>query len=306
MTANRPIVIVNSGKTAADRKYLAETIEAAFKDLNITADITVLAKRQNYNAVCEKLVVQARKQNTAVVAVGGDGTVNLLAGLCCKHGATLGIIPQGTFNYFARNLGISTDLMEAVKIIADNNIGKATLGFVNEHVFVNKVSFGLWTKLIRQREEASSLFGRLRIVAVFSAIYSMLQRQKIFTIHMDSEGEKTQFETSMVFVCNNKLQLENVGLQGSKCVESGHLAVIALKKATRLQVVRCLIRGLLKSLSDEGRLSEFCSGNFKISSRRRTIDIVIDGEIVRSETPLIFESKKNALNILLPALVAVA
>jgi diacylglycerol kinase family enzyme len=245
--------------------------------------------------------MQAKKQNVAVVAVGGDGTVNLLAGLCCKHKATLGIIPQGTFNYFARNHGISTNLQEAVKIIADNNIKKATLGFVNGRVFVNKVSFGLWTRLIREREEASSFFGRLRIVAVISAIYSMLQRQKIFSIHMDIKGEKKQIDTSMVFICNNKLQLENVGLQGAQCVEAGQLAVVALKKSTRLQVVRFLIKGLFKILSDEGRLSEFCSGSFKISSRRRKINIVIDGEITRLKTPLLFEAKKDALNLLAPA-----
>lgn len=292
-------VILNSGP-AKERAKLAETLAESIKKAGYKAHIVVIGDHDDFPKVCKTEVAKAKEKEGIIVAAGGDGTVNLIAGLCYRHGVTLGIIPMGTFNYFARDLSIPTDRDEAVKIIAADHTKQVTVGLVQDRIFLNNASFGLYTKLIREREQASSRFGRVRIIAALAAAYSLFDNHKLFTIKINADGKEGRHTTPMVFVGNNTLQLENLGLEVATHTRQDQLAVIIMKESSRWEIARLLFRGAIKNLKDESRLKEFCADHFEVESRRKIINLVIDGEIIRCNTPLEFKVDKKTLTVLVP------
>ena len=73
----------------------------------------------------------------AVVAAGGDGTISTVAAGLVDTQVPLGVIPLGTFNHFARDIGVTPTLEQAVQIIAAGHVRRIDVGEVNSHVFIN-------------------------------------------------------------------------------------------------------------------------------------------------------------------------
>ena len=139
--------------------------------------VITLMPSDDFYGICEQAVLEAKRTDGVVVVAGGDGTVNLVAGLCCKYGVVMSIIPLGTFNYFARELMIPLDVNAAAQLLLNGQINRVRVGHVNQHLFLNNASFGLYTRIIRNREADKSRFGRFRLVAVLSAIATFLRGQ---------------------------------------------------------------------------------------------------------------------------------
>lgn len=249
---------------------------------------------------CESIVQQAVSANGIVVAAGGDGTVAAIAALCYTHHATMAVLPLGTFNYFARALGIPTALEEAIALLATSQTRSVSAGFIGNRLFLNNASFGLYPKIIRKREAATSRFGRRRLVAAISAISSLFHAQKKFAIRLHREGETELHRTSMVFVGNNSFQLDNFGLEVGECTRNNQLAVVILNHQRRLEIARIIWRGILKNLHLEEKLTQFCAAEFEVESSRRSMDVVVDGEIIHCATPLSFRVEADAIRIVAP------
>lgn len=295
-------IIVNRSLPDDERDALHTAVGDVLLAAGCKAEWIELQAGEDLLIRCEPIVQQAAAVGGVVVAAGGDGTVNAIAMLCYRHKATLGVLPMGTFNYFARELLIPLDPAEAAAVIAGGVTTTANAGFVKERLFLNNASFGLYTKIIRRRERANSRFGRLRIVAAISAALSLFQTHRRLHVTLSSGDQQITRRTLMVFVGNNTLQLDNLGLQVANCTRQGMLAVIVLKRTTWGETARILLRGMVKNLKDESKLEEFCTDHFTVSTRKRSMDVVIDGEIIHCRTPLEFRVERNALTVLVPAL----
>src|SRR5271166_1000269 len=94
----------------------------------------------------------ARANSQAVVAGGGDGTVNAVAGALVATDTALGVLPMGTLNHFAKDLGIPLDLEAAARNVFIGDIAKVDVGEVNGRVFVNNSGIGLYPRIVRERE----------------------------------------------------------------------------------------------------------------------------------------------------------
>ncbi len=293
-------VLLNSGSTLQEKANLEQTIAESFSLVNCKAQIVTIQKGDDFRAIVKSQIQQTRDHKGIMVAAGGDGTVNLIAEICYKQNVTLGVIPLGTFNYFARELQIPTNIEEAVKIIASGEVRKVSVGLVHDHVFLNNASFGLYTKIIRQREQASSRFGRMRIIAAVAAVYSLFNKHRLMSIRIHSAQEKDQHKTPMVFVGNNTLQLENLGLDVANCTKQDKLAVVIMQPIKRWETAMFIFLGAIRKLKDQSRLKEYCADDFEVTTNHKIIDLVIDGEIIKCATPLKFRVEKNALSVIVP------
>src|SRR5688500_11736642 len=123
--ATQAVTIIFNGKAGSE--------EAARLRDNIADSLTVLERKIQFvdicsSVSCDQAVRAAKTAGALVVAAGGDGTVNAVATLCCRHGVPLGIIPLGTFNYFARELGIPTDLAGAADVLIHGRLQGVAVG----------------------------------------------------------------------------------------------------------------------------------------------------------------------------------
>lgn len=298
----RPItIILNIGSGADTKQQIRQKIDEALTSSGHAVKIIEVTPQDDFFAVCERAVTHAKLTDGLVAAAGGDGTVNTVAALCCKHDVPVGVIPLGTFNYFSRGLGIPDDPGAAAKVLAGGKISKVTIGYVNDHLFLNNASFGLYTRIIRQREEDKSRFGRFRVVALLSAVRALLRGQRPFAIKIAAQESHQLRRTSMVFVGNNTFQLENLDLEIAHCTREDRLAVVILKPTTRIAMARLLLRGALKNLNDDSQLEMFCTDTIDVETKRRKIDVVVDGELIQCHTPLSFRVARRALKVMVPS-----
>jgi diacylglycerol kinase family enzyme len=296
-----PLFIAINETSGSDVANLPENIRKTLQKAGHTVTIFNIPKDIPLKESCRELVKNAAAKNGIAVAAGGDGTVNGIASLCHEYGATIGIIPLGTFNYFARALDIPLELDKALELFRTGSARKVSAGFVHEHLFLNNASFGLYSKIIRKREEATKRFGRKRLVALVSALHSLFEKQKIFTIRLNMDGRTEAHRTAMIFVGNNSLQLENFGLKAEEYARHNKLAVVILKPLSRPETARLVWHGIVKSLDSESKLKQFSADSFEVESSRSRINIVIDGELIQCDTPLAFRVERDALNIIVPS-----
>jgi diacylglycerol kinase family enzyme len=212
-----------------------------------------------------------------------------------------GVIPLGTFNYFARDLGIPLDPRAAAAAIATGHIRRVHVARVNGHLFLNNASFGLYRKLLEDRERVKQRFGRYKIVAVLSALATLWRFRQVYTLHIVLDGRHATLRTPMLFFGLNSLQLEKLDLDVASCTHAGQMAVIALQPTSRWQLLGLALRGALHGLHDSPELR--CHGASQVlveQPGRSTTRVAVDGETVDCSLPLRFEVQRDALRVVVP------
>jgi diacylglycerol kinase family enzyme len=292
-------VLMNCASGTGDKEQIRQQIRDALERGGRRVDIIDLGLR--HQSLCEEAIARAGKSSAIVAAAGGDGTVNMVAELCQKHKVPLGVIPLGTFNYFARELGIPLDPGEAALNLVEGIVRNVSVGRVNGRLFLNNASFGLYTHIIRRREETNARFGRFRPLAALSAVATLLQGQRPFLVRMSTDGHQDLHRTSMVFVGRNALQLDNLNLDVARCIREDRLAVIVLKAFSPWHRLRVVLKSVIRRLNDEERMTSFCADSFSVESRKSGIDVAVDGEVFRCRPPLSFTVEPHALQVIVPA-----
>ncbi|MET0982578.1 MAG: diacylglycerol kinase family protein, partial [Telluria sp.] len=256
--------------------------------------------------IARRMAAQAREHDGVVVAAGGDGTINTVAHEAVRQGCLFGVLPQGTFNYFGRTHGIPEELDEAVRALLGARVTPVQIGMVNDRIFLVNASVGLYPQLLEAREEDKRQYGRSRLVAIYSALKTALGRYRSLRIALDAEGITRKLRTPTLFVGNNRLQMEQVGMVPmTLAVEEGELAAIAPRPVGKLGMLGLLLRGALGRLGDADNVIAFSFKRLTVKhaalSPRRRIKVATDGEVTHMRMPLEFRVVEGRLLLLKPA-----
>ena len=147
-------------KDSGDEKQIfSEVFSAAGRPF----EFLEIDKPGSISDICTEAVALAKAQNGVVVAAGGDGTINAVAAAVLRSGCPFGVLPQGTFNYFARTNAIPQDARAAASALLGATISPVTVGEVNGRVFLVNASLGLYPQLLEDREVWKKQFGRSRL-----------------------------------------------------------------------------------------------------------------------------------------------
>lgn len=294
-------VILNAGAGGTDPQAFRRQVEQELSVPGVAYDIVEVKPGADFLEIGRQTVLRAKQAGGIVVAAGGDGTINTVAGLCCDLGVTMGVIPAGTFNYFARDLGIPSEPAAAARLLLTGKTEQVSVGYVNGRIFLNNASFGLYSKVIRNREDHKARFGRFRLVAVYSAVVSLLSGVRPFMVRMRVGNEMLLRRTTMVFVSNNALQIAKLDAKIAETTPEDGMAVFVLRPTSRLDMLRLLLRGAFRQLADDPHLETFCTNAFDTETNKAYVDVVVDGEIVRCNAPLSFRVAPRALGVIVPA-----
>lgn len=295
--------ILNAGSGAGGAATIDALIAERFGDVphelhrpSSGAELPALAKR----------VARSAEADDVVIAVGGDGTVNAVAAAMRGSRAAMGVVPLGTFNYFARGLDIPLDPAGALDVVKTGVPRVVGVGLVNDTVFLNNASLGLYTALIREREADKKRFGRRRIVAMFSAARVLLRGRRPFRLNLTLDGAPGSIATPLVFVGHNQVQLKELGFGDVAKDTPGNseLAVVALKPVTRWQMLGLVVRAFFGKLARAEELGTVGVKSLELSGNRRRVHVVVDGEILTMTMPLHFAVDDTALRVVAPAVVS--
>jgi diacylglycerol kinase family enzyme len=305
LAADAPFFIVmnaGSGRRQSDetRAMLERELGAAGRrfELRIVDDPRDLAHAARESASA------ASAQGGVLVGAGGDGTLCAVAQAAHEAGCPFAVLPRGTFNYFSRDHGIPADPEQSTKLLLDARAWPVQVGFVNERMFLVNASLGLYPRLLEDRETYKRQFGRSRLVALWSALLTMLKPHRHLRLHIDHDGTTTEIRSSTLFVGNNRLQMEQIGmLDEARALEQGLLVAIAPRPVGRLMHLWLSLHGAAGRLSDSDHVVRFTFAHITVmhpSKKRKRIKIATDGEVTRLPMPLEFRVSDKPLLLLKP------
>lgn len=301
-------VLLNAASGHGDAAIAERTIRNVLESAGRRHELVVVTDPRAMRETAEHVTALGIEQRGAIVAAGGDGTINAVLQAAHRSGRPFGVIPQGTFNYFGRTHGISEDTEAAARGLLDAVIRPIQFGLVNDRVFLVNASLGLYPDLLERREDDKRKFGRSRLVAWWSGLATLLRehRQLVIDIAHEDHAEATGdiVRTTTLFVGNNVLQLQSIGIAEAEVVEHGELAAIVLRPVGPLAMLGIALRGAMGSLGDSDDVRSF--GLTRMTVRpwlrygRRRVKVATDGEVTTLATPLVFRVSPIALPLLVP------
>ena len=239
-----------------------------------------------------------------VVVAGGDGTVSAAAAALAGSDATLGILPLGTLNHFAKDLGIPQDLGEAARVIAAGRATSVDMGEVNGRLFINNASVGMYARLISERT-AMQRIGRRKWLAHALAAVRVWRRYRRLRVEIRTgKGQggrgKGKVRTPFVFVGNNQYQLSGLELGRRETLDGGRFHVCMAPGMSRGGVLRMIIAAVFGDVSTIEGFESFTAPSVTLDADVGRLEASIDGEAVMLDNPLTFHIRPRVLKVIVP------
>jgi len=290
-----PVLINRAGGTAAAAgDKLKDSVEAAFREAGLVAEIHFLEASQIGQAIAE------RADAPLIIVGGGDGTLGAAASaLLDRPGTALGILPLGTHNHFARQIGMPADLAEAARVLAEGRRRRVDVGLMNDRVFLNNASVGFYPSLVRTREQTQLRHGLPKWLANIPASWTALRRLRHHRLRVEIEGIEQQVRTPLLFVGNNVYALDGARIGERKALDQGRLSLYAVESRSRLGALwfGLKVLGGMANLQRDFAVAETCR-SLTVYAHAPHIHVALDGEVSGFKTPLRFEVRPHALEVI--------
>ncbi|MFE4993049.1 diacylglycerol/lipid kinase family protein [Streptomyces mirabilis] len=288
--AQRPYLIVNprSGGGKASRFRIAERARA------LGAQVLLLdpSRPQDLATVARRAVDDGAD---LLGVAGGDGTQALVAGVAAEAGLPFVVIPAGTRNHFAMDLGLDRDdPSAALEALTDGVELRVDLGFADGRVFVNNVSFGAYAALVQDPAYREDKIGTVvRILPEFLARHEgpeLVVRAGLLTVD----------RPDAVLVSNNPYRVDDpAGLARRAQLDSGLLGVLAARAETPAETAARLRGGQTHGLT-QGLTNLATSEEVVVDADVPFVPVGLDGEAVTLATPVRCRISPRTLRVRVP------
>lgn len=287
-------ILINRGGGSVGE---VSAIRAALDAAGIAGEIRLLDGHELHDAAKEAVT----KRVGLVVAGGGDGTISCVAGALAGTGTKLGILPLGTLNHFARDVGLPLDLGEAAAVVANGKPRAVDVAEVNGRLFVNNSAIGLYPLMVLDRDAQQRRLGRSKrlamIVASFRTLLRFHHRRLTLTVNEERAG---RVDTPLLFVGNNDYRVD-IGAPGRReSLDDGELCVFVLRKKTAKGLIAATVRALFNRSRDDDMVRIDGVERLRVSSKRSHLAVSLDGETAMMETPLDYRIRPKALKVVAP------
>ena len=236
-----------------------------------------------------------------VVMGGGDGTMSAGANALAGTGRLMGVLPLGTLNHFARDLGVSTDLEDAVRTAVRGMPREVDVGEANGRVFVNNSSIGLYPHMVSVRDAWMHKKGTHKWAAMGRAALGALRRFPVVRISLRMAEGGVLVTTPMVFIGNNRYETRLFALGRRASLDQGELWVYFARGAGRLAFLRLVARALVGRLDEASDFEGVGLEELVVEDRRRLLHVAFDGEVCHMAPPLRYRIRPRALRVMVPA-----
>ena len=291
-------IILNSGSGRKDGHTRKKSIADRFETHGIEAKFVTFEPNTDLAKIAED--VAKANPDITIVAAGGDGTICGVAAGLRGQPNQMGIIPSGTFNYFARSLDIPETVDEAVDVIASGLSRSTDIGIINDRVFLNNASIGAYAAILQTREGVYERWGRSRIAAYWSVAKALARFRSPLRLTITVDGKSFKHRTSLVFAITNAFQLKEMGLSGEECIAKGGMVLLIAPDTNRWKLFKhaaSLALGIAKRETDyEMR----CGNEIDLEMQNRSRPVACDGELERMEGPFRLRMQRDVLTLLVP------
>lgn len=282
-----------SGRNSRDRAAIDRAM-AAFGP-------QVTLRRWRKGADLDVFVQQAVADGfSTIVAAGGDGTVMGVAHALLGRDAHLAVLPLGTFNYFARGLGLPQDPEAAARAILAGHPRRVSVGTVNGQLFLNNASIGIYPTILQAREDIYARMGRSRLLAHWSVLRTLLRFQRPLRMEIKADGAALTLKTPLVFIARSAYQLANFGLAGGQAISDDKFVLFLARGGTRWHLIKLALRLALRRVQIGRDVELLTAHEIDIVTAKRRPRVAFDGEKRKMRAPLAFRIEEAALSIIVP------
>jgi len=291
--ASTLLFVINAAAGALDVDAKRAVIAAALTARGRKGEL-LTCRPDELARVATEAAAAAVARGTAVIAVGGDGSLNTVAQAAHAAGCAMGVIPYGTFNYFARTHGIPTEPAAALRLLLQARPTPVQVAAINDRVFLVNASLGVYPELLQDREAYKARFGRSRWVAFVAACATLLRAQRRLRLHIEMGSTVRDVQTLTLFVGNNRLQLQQFGAEPNDTLAGtpgdGSMAAVMLRPIGTLSMVGLMLHGALGRLGEAAGVEGFEFQHMVVKPTlapgRREVVVAFDGEVALMRAPI--------------------
>ncbi len=292
------VVLLNRGGGAASAdEDIAASAKAALAGAGLDAGIELVAGGE----IEARARAVAERGDPLLIVGGGDGTVSAAAGALADTATRLAVLPLGTLNHFARDLGIPTGLPEAAALIAGGSERRVDIAEMNGRTFVNNSAIGVYPLMVADRDLQRERLGRGKRLAMAVAAIRTLARFGHQRLTLSVNDREARVDTPLLFVGNNDYQLELPGAGRREALDDGRLCVVVLRSKTRAGFLAATLRALIGRARPGDLVRLDGVERLRVDSRRHQLTVSLDGEVQRVAPPLDYRIRKQALRVIAPS-----
>jgi len=291
------LVLVNAKSGGGHPEGDAGKLAARFAAAGLRADVRVLEPEDDIGGLVRDAL---RRGVRLVVGGGGDGTINQVAAALADSPARLGVLPLGTLNHFAKDLGLPLELEDAIAVIAAGNTAPVDAAQVNDRLFLNNSGIGLYPDVVKERESQQRRLGRGKWLAFVWACVAALRRFPFLQVRVEAAGQTHDYGSAFVFIGNNCYEMEGLRIGERAALDQGTLSLYLSRDTGRMGLVALALRALFGQLAGAPGLASMEAGEITIETHHAELDVSVDGEVARMRTPLRYRSRPGALTVCVP------
>ena len=295
--ARIPVLLNRGGGALSADPTLADRARHSLKAAGFDAKVELID-----GGDCEvRSRAVAERGDPLLIVGGGDGTISAAASALVGTGTKLGILPLGTLNHFARDLGIPADLDEAARLIASGRERRVDVGEMNGRLFINNSAIGLYPLMVIDRDRQQEKLGRSKRLALVVASLRTLMRFNHHRLTLTVNDDRTgRVDTPLLFVGNNDYRID-MGAPGQReRIDQGELCVLVMRKKTRRGFLAASLRAFIGRSRPDDMVRLEGVERLRVAVPRTRLVVSLDGEVVSGEPPLDYRIRKKALRVIAP------
>ena len=279
-----------------DPAQAAEELAGIFRARGHTIRVEVRAGSEAIQVIRE---VCSTRSSQGIIVGGGDGTVSAAAAAAAESGLTLGVLPLGTMNLFARALGIPLEMRAAAESLSGGDDVAIDISEVNGRYFIHHLTLGLHPRMIRIRERMSYGSRIGKIIANFQALWIALRRPPRLRLRMMIDGTAVERRTAALFVSNTPFGEGHIPY--SDDLRQGKLGIYASTSGRWGDLVKLAAGLTLGDVAGNRQLESWQATRLEIDPGKPVINGSVDGEIVSLQSPLKVQILARHLRVIKPA-----
>jgi len=291
------VLLNRDGGAVAKDPDIADKVKLALEQAGIAVEVELIGGSE-----CGARSSEAAERGDPLLIVGGgDGTIGAAAAALAGSKTALAILPLGTLNHFARDLGIPFEIEAAAELIAGGNERRVDVAEMNDRIFINNSAIGLYPLLVVDRDAQQKRLGRSKRLAMIVASLRTLLRfnHQRLTLTVNDD-EKSRIDTPLLFVGNNDYRVD-IGAPGQRdSLEDGQLFVLVMRKKTRAGFVAASVRALFNRARADDMVRIDGVERLRVASHRSQLAVALDGEVISASPPLDYRIRKRALRVIAP------
>ncbi len=292
-------LVINRSAGSFRRLDLDDTVSAItriLQECGHQVTVAVVGRRD----LADTLSTLAQDQRLdAVVVGGGDGTAltAVLAGL--GRDKPMGLLPVGTLNLLARDLGLPLDPLAAAQAIGQGHVARIDLAEVNGLPFTIWASLGMHPWVVRQRDKLQKREGLGKWPAFALAAMRAFRRYPLMQVSLIADGKTTTVRTPLVVISNNAWRRQPLPLT-REALDGGELVINVARATGRLGMLWLAFNALTGLWRAGSFLDTFRAEEVRVIGRKRRMMVSLDGEVTVLRSPLVFRLRPKTLQVMMP------